>query len=561
MSAWYIIPPELKSRPTHAHYLIPYGASTHRSCRWRSSNLSGRVPVWLAFASEMSLIARAQAPTFSLAKFGFRYHSAVAKMSPALVEQPFKVSSLAPLHCGRAKIFRAQGSNGPTMPEGKAWALPAGVYTPRQIVEANAPLLEAVLHHLGPNPPGSLMTTREMLLDNLASNLALGTRESSITIPTTDASRAEMAKQAIKIGKVLVDYARNASDVQYDPGYVVRSPCEGHLLKPEVSHLMFGPRSLRHLMQVYSEYLHQMVLLRDALLPFENFEDVIIPIDAEPGRKRGLRHTEDTRAGFLTEMMTESVTQASVVKSAISLLAPQLPNDSVYGFQYQYGTVLPAFVAGSTSRGLLRYFPAVIDHLEEQVAFQYELLDYYAADRTEVPEPEKLVSGYDKVEGTLAEKGTTELQATLVSVPAEGKAARHLQLTLERSNGQGVPVKTDLGQIARGRRYAYVVGHKHGAASDALPPEEVHVHGACKILTESDPGLVMANKGIHLIQANNNSIELLALLGKLYPENVVFMKQGQSLKQAQEAGKGLPEAGRFIVESLGRAASIMPTSY
>ncbi len=476
-------------------------------------------------------------------------------MSPALVEQPFEVSSLGPLRFGRATSFTSKGSNGPTMAKGKAWALPAGTYTPRQIVEANAPLLEVVLHHLGPNPPGSLMTPREMLLDNLASNLALGTRESSITIPTGDPSRAEMAKQAVKIGKVLIDYARSVSEVQHDPEYVVRSPCEGHLLKPEVAYLMFGPRSLRHLMQIYNEYLHQMVLLRDALLPFENFEDVIIPIGAEPGGKRGVRHTEAMRAAFLMEMMTKSVTQASVVKSATSLLAPNLSSDNIYGFQYKYGLVLPAFVVGGTSRGLLRYIPAVIDSFEEQVVFQHEFRDYYTAHRTEIPGAEKLLSG-DKLEGTLAQNATTELQASLLPVPAEDKAARHLQLTLE--SGKDSPVKIDLGQIARGRRYAYVVGHKHGASSEVVP-EEVKVHSAWKVLTESGPGLVMANKGIHLIQASNN-IELLALLGKLYPENVVFKKQGQSLEQAQAAGKGLPEAGRFIIELVGTEASIMPSS-
>ena len=477
-------------------------------------------------------------------------------MSPALVEKPpFEVSSLKHLQFGLAKSFVSKGSDGPTLTKGKLWALPAGAYTPRQIVEANAPLLEVVLHHLGPNPPGSLMTPREMLLDNLASNLALGTRESSITIPTRDSGNAEMAMQAIRIGKVLINYARNVSDVQYDPQYVVRSPCEGHLLKPEVAHLMFGPRSLRHLMQIYNEYLHQMVLLRDALLPFENFEQVIIPINPEPGCKRGLRHTEDIRASFLTEMMTKSVTQASVVKSAKCLLAPKLPSDNVYGFQYQYGLVLPALVTGSSSRGLLRYMPAVLDRTEEQAVFQYELRDYYIADRSEIPLYEK-IAWSDQSEGMLAQNGTKNLRATLVSVPTETKAARYIQLTLE--SGEGTIVRIDLGQIARGRRYAYVVGHRHGATGDTAP-QEVKVHSAWKILTESGPGLVMANEGIHLIQAKSN-VELLALLGKLYPENVVVKKKGQSLKQALETGKGLPEAGQFVVELLGEEVSVMPSS-
>lgn len=515
------------------------------------SDTSGSIPDSINF-----LIPMLQASKTLPTKLGVSNRSFFGKMSPGLVEKPpFRVSGLNQLRVGLATNFIPKGSNGPTMAKGKSWALPAGAYTPRQIVEATAPLLEVVLHHLGPNPPGSLTTPREMLLDNLASNLALGTRESSITIPTRDPSTAEMAAQAVRIGKVLVNYARNVSDVEYDPQYVVRSPCEGHLLKPEVSNLMFGPRSLRHLMQIYNEYLHQMVLLRDALLPFENFEDVVIPINAEPDRKRGVRHTEDTRASFLTGMMTKSVTQDSVVKFAESLLAPELSSDNVYGFQYQHGVVLPALVTGGGSRGLLRYIPAVLDRAEEQAVFQYELRDYYIADRTEIPTPEKLTSG-DQSEGTSARNGTTDLQATLIPVPTGTKAARYLVFTLE--SGKGTTVRVDLGQIARGRRYAYVVGHQQGA-SIGVAPKEVKVYSAWKVLTDSGPGLVMANGGDNLIQANSN-VELLALLGKLYPENVVFKEKGQSLKDALEAGKGLPEAGRFIVEMLGEEASVMPCS-
>ncbi len=133
---------------------------------------------------------------------------------------------------------------------------------------------------------------------------------------------------------------------------------------------------------------------------------------AGPGRKRGVRHTEEIRASFLTEMLTKSVTQASVVKYAQFLLAPELPSDNVYGFQYRYGVVLPALVTGSSSRGLLRYIPALFDRTEEQAVFQYELRDYYTADRSEIPIQEKLVSG-DQPDGTLAQNETMDLWATL----------------------------------------------------------------------------------------------------------------------------------------------------
>ena len=103
-----------------------------------------------------------------------------------------------------------------------------------------------------------------------------------------------------------------------------------------------------------------------------------------------------------------------------------------------------------------------------------------------------------------------------------------------------------------------MVGHRHRATGDAAP-QEVKVHSAWKILVKSGPGLVMPNEGTHLIQANSN-VELLALLGKVYSENVVVKKKGQSLKQALETGKGLPEARQFVVEWLGEEVSVMPSS-
>ena len=208
-----------------------------------------------------------------------------------------------------------------------------------------------------------------------------------------------------------------------------------------------------------------------------------------------------------------------------------LVRTSEFGVQYQYGVVLPALVTGSSSRGLLRYIPVVLDRTEEQAVFQYELRDYYIADRSEIPIQEKLVSA-DRSEVTLAQNGITDLQATLVPVPADTTAARYLHLTSK--SGKGTIVRIDLGQIARGRRYAFVMGHGQGATGDAVP-NEVKVHSVWKILTETGPWLVMADEGVHLIQADSN-VELLALLGKLYPENVVFKEKGQVAETSSRGG-------------------------
>ena len=256
-------------------------------------------------------------------------------MSPLLTSHSSEVSAFQNLTIGQAVSPFATDHDGPSMINGKHWSLPTGVYTARQIVESCAPLLETVLHNLGPNPDGQ-PTTRHMLLDNLASNLALETRKSSLEIPLKDASHKEFAAQAVKIGEALVSYARKTRDVSFDPKYAIRSPCEGYLLKLGAAYLMFGPRSLAHLMQIYNEYHHQMVLLRDALLPFENCDEFVVLVQADIGKERlGLRFTESSRMVFIADLMTKQTTQASVLKLAQCVMTPELSSENSYGFQYR----------------------------------------------------------------------------------------------------------------------------------------------------------------------------------------------------------------------------------
>jgi hypothetical protein len=47
---------------------------------------------------------------------------------------------------------------------------------------------------------------------------------------------------------------------------------------------------------------------------------------------------------------------------------------------------------------------------------------------------------------------------------------------------------------------------------------------------------VSAKEGIHLIQARNH-IEVLALLGKIYPESVTVIKEGESMEAALISNK------------------------
>lgn len=151
------------------------------------------------------------------------------------------------------------------------------------------------MHRLRPDPLGQ-PPARAALLDNIAANLATDTRESSLPLPPdiTDIFRREMRNQANRIGQTLVKWAGEYTDGPFDPDLVLRSPCEGHLLLPPNVELMFGRRSQPHLMQLFNEYMHQMIILRDAVLPFQNFEDVLIPLTARPEGFVTSRHPENS---------------------------------------------------------------------------------------------------------------------------------------------------------------------------------------------------------------------------------------------------------------------------
>jgi hypothetical protein len=191
------------------------------------------------------------------------------------------------------------------------------------------------------------------------------------------------------------------------------------------------------------------------------------------------------------------------------------------------------------------------------VAFKYQLDDYYNAPRQEIRPANSIVKADERIaEIDLVQD--IEGHAEITCVPlAKGlcTASRQLQLSITSDNDT---TNIDLGQILRGRRYAYPVGRTEGAPTSVRPNTCIHVHSAWKVLTESGLGLVSAKEGIHMIQAKNTA-ELLALLGKLYPESITVMKEGDSLEVALVSGKGLSKSGRFIIQTKAGTENIMPS--
>lgn len=450
----------------------------------------------------------------------------------------------------------ADGSKGAKHLQNSKWHIPAGSYTARQIVQSCSPLLETVLYHLGPDSPQQ--RAREMLLDNLASNLSLDTRESTLLLPNVehDKGRKEVAAQAVKIGKTIVQYAREVKHSEFDKELDIRSPCEGHLLSNAVASLMFGPRSQMHLMQLYNEYLHQMVLLRDTLLPFENYEDVIIPLNGGTRQLLGLRGTQQARSLFVAELMTRSISQSSVFQVARSLLAPELPSTGGYAFQYKHGSILPAFITGSKTFRLLRFVPAKLVENTAEVLFDYELQDYYTAARTEIAEASGILpaaswppTNLHKTSSAISDCGL----AVEKSNESQHSTVRLLKLRIEFEDGLCISV--DFGQISRGVRYAYnSIQSTNGKVAENTADgkglsKESYLHSASDVLTKSGSGLLISKKvGIHLIPTNSPIVRL-ALLGRLYPENTVLLPVSQSPQVVEKAGKSFSDSVKFVIYS------------
>ncbi|KAJ5731794.1 uncharacterized protein N7483_006302 [Penicillium malachiteum] len=444
----------------------------------------------------------------------------------------YQLSGLGGILVGHA-IPPKPGVSARDEPQPHTWSLRSGVYTPRELVEGFAPLLETVFYHLGEDSPNT-RPARASLLDNVASNLSTNTRESTLPFQddVTDLSRREIKEQAEQIDSTLVNWARDAPNGPFEPNLNLRSPCENHLLTPGNVELMFGKRSQPHLMQLCNEYLHQMVLLRDALLPFRNFDKVLIPINGKAAR--GMRHLEPARERFLTTLITKSATQSSVVELAKALLEPNLPQTDTggYGFQYEHGCILPSFLSGGdTHFHLLEYMPTKIDPLEEKVLFDYELSDYFTAQRSEIAVG-SLVRAEDLLSFPSDSVSPIVQNAHVAITSSASSTIFQLKLQLGLNNGKCIGV--DIGQIARGHRYSYqaLTGESTGVLN-----QNAIVHPALDILLQPDSGLITAKQGgLHVIPTMQ-PIVALAILGKIYPENVVLLPEGGALGQTEKSGK------------------------
>jgi len=424
------------------------------------------------------------------------------------------------------------------------WNLPAGVYRAKEVVMELDKLLEAILVKLGEPVNGD----PTVLLDSLQANLAITGHQSSLPLgplALEDKAGAELTAQAVRIGEQLVSWAREINSekralAQYGSEALgkldFRSHCYGHSLIPEATRLVWGPLGGPRIMQPYNEYLHQFVLLRDALLPFSNWEEVPIEVK-EYTEFKGLRFLEPAREIFLTQLLGKKLTHRSIVQYAQSVVSSGL-TAAGYGFQYRLGTVFPAGLgesARTAARYLLKWHPVqTIASYETQdgapVSFDYEYEDYYAAPRNEAGKGEPVNEN-----GLPISREHYDEPSIARLLPNAGTDRTTLRFSLKM---EGREFTVDLGQLFRGHRFLYRPYGNDNAEAAVAKRDSFSWHLAADILSHS--GLVTNTDGIHFIPTGGNELVLWALLGKLYPENVVLLDKGdqEELEVAYVSGKG-----------------------
>ncbi|WP_210951048.1 hypothetical protein, partial [Streptomyces sp. MK37H] len=388
--------------------------------------------------------------------------------------------------------------------------------TARDFFTATEPLLQGIIDD-------NALTTAdgEVLEAQIRATLALGTRETSLPLaigPDSASAARELGAQAETLGREIASWATAALErlltdrITLPAGpLVVRSHCYGHLLTPPAADLLRGRRGGPVTMQLYNEWLHQIVLLRDALLPFTNWQDVPLPITPT-----GLRHIEPARDAFLTELLVRQIRHSSIVDFARHVVTGT-SGPVGYGFEAGGGAALPAVLDQppvTAPRHLLTWRPDLA--ADDTVTYVAEVQDYYAAPRTLVEDlpPATTASG--------------PLSAHTVTGPvADGTRTAGIEITHD-----GTTARVDLGQALRGHRYAH---RPNPAAGDA--PVDSSPRTADVWTTLRAPGLVWTEAGdVTLDATGQDDLVVLALLGRLYPENVTLRPAGQSAARTAADG-------------------------
>lgn len=377
----------------------------------------------------------------------------------------------------------------------------------------------------------------DSLIDGLVSSYSTVGRESVLRLDEGAESRSavtEFAHQAQRVNDHIVGLVRaefSGADLSTPGRVLLRSHCDGHLWTRPVAGLLTGPSGGAEAMQAYNEWLHQMVLLRDALLVFENFEDVPILVGSD-----GLRRLEGPREQLVTELTIRKPRHQALVDFA-RLVVRDINGAPGYGFAFTGGAVLPQVVKGNVwdaSPHLLSWLTMDEAQIAGEVTFAYAESDYFDAPRAA---PTKTVAHATKAPGK-----PSSLLARLGEISPHGDQLATLALAI--TDPDGVSIGVDVGQAVRGHRFAYRTGSDSGSA----PLTDAQTLSVWDLI-RTEP-MTWARDGVYAVDAAHHPDLALALLGKIYPENVILCS-GAATQAALEIGKTGP--ARFVLVNSGSA--------
>ncbi len=305
--------------------------------------------------------------------------------------------------------------------------------------------------------------------------------------------RGELAANVDAVSALVLDLVAAAPPPERTGPADIHSSCVGYSWIPPVVRRLVGGPELHPARNLYNEWLWQLVLLRDALIPFTNPAEV--PVLAGPD---GLTRLQDARDWFAVQVMTRRIAHEAIVRFAAEVVAGARV-DGAYGFQHGGAVVLPPVALDGPVLGpayLLTYRAGTL--VPEDVAFFAPATDFETA----------TLSAPAKAAG---EVEVVTLSNRLVPGPPGPDGTRTLTLVV---GFDGHEWTADLGQALRGHRYA-----ARPSGPQRTSTADTATWSGCAVLRED--GVVAVPDG-GLIPTGGQRALTLALLGRLRPGNVVL---------------------------------------
>ncbi|MGR6919473.1 hypothetical protein ACU635_35010 [[Actinomadura] parvosata] len=307
--------------------------------------------------------------------------------------------------------------------------------------------------------------------------------------------RGELRENAIAVSEVVLDLVRSTSGTPGVPD--IHSSCVGYAwIPPVVERLIAGP-GMHAARNLYNEWLWQLVLLRDALIPFTDPSRVRLLADAG-----GLTRLQDARDWFAVQVMTRRIAHAAIVRFAAEAVTGGHA-EGAYGFQHGGTVVLPPVAFDGELLG-----PAYLLSPHEG-ALVAEGTAYFVQGQ-EDGETASTLSAPAREIGDVEVVGLTD---RLVPGPPGPGATRTLSLVV---GFDGHEWAADLGRALRGHRYA---ARPAGSGDSRPTATTVGAWSGCAVLRQDGE---VAVPGGGVIPTGGQRALTLALLGRLRPGNVVL---------------------------------------